>query len=281
MNPKSGIIDRWRKFFRGADGDIFDVLEYAILVAASDCPKEFRIRRDEIAQKLFACRLIRCVECDSVALAEPTEERDGGSERCHVKESKVNSSTDDNGRNRISNYSYDEAEALTEEIEEESQMVGEVIRIKEVLESPDESDSSLFESLRRLQLMELSVDTLKATEIGRAVSRLKKHGSKQIRNLSKTLIGDWKNLVDEWVRTTSTVTGDSPDSFNPSTVDDDEGLPSPPLDEGAFLAPHTTSIELSQVYLACRPQPATTFLFAIPFSHCYRADSDFCACFSV
>ncbi|XP_031473173.1 probable mediator of RNA polymerase II transcription subunit 26b [Nymphaea colorata] len=250
MNPKSGIIDRWRKFFRGADGDIFDVLEYAILVAASDCPKEFRIRRDEIAQKLFSCRLIRCVECDSVALAEPTEDRDGGSEGCHVKESKVNSSTDDNERNRISNYSYDEAEALTEEIEEESQIVGEVLRIKEVLESPDESDASLFESLRRLQLMELSVDTLKATEIGRAVSRLKKHGSKQIRNLSKTLIGNWKDLVDEWVRTTSTVTGDSPDSLNPSTVDDDdeEGLPSPPLDEGAFLAPHTTSIELSQFF---------------------------------
>lgn len=43
----------------------------------------------------------------------------------------------------------------------------------------------------------------------------------------------------------------SPDSVNPSpdSVVDEEGLPSPPLDEGAFLAPQTTSIELSQVQI--------------------------------
>lgn len=38
----------------------------------------------------------------------------------------------------------------------------------------------------------------------------------------------------------------TPESVNPSVVDDEEGLPSPPLDEGAFFATNTT-MELSQV----------------------------------
>lgn len=42
----------------------------------------------------------------------------------------------------------------------------------------------------------------------------------------------------------------TPDSLNPSYVDDEEeGLPSPPLDEGVFFATQPTSMELSQVWL--------------------------------
>lgn len=55
-----------------------------------------------------------------------------------------------------------ELEALTNEIDEESQVVGEVLRIKDLfLHKEDHSDATLFESLRRLQLMQLSVSTLK------------------------------------------------------------------------------------------------------------------------
>ena len=39
----------------------------------------------------------------------------------------------------------------------------------------------------------------------------------------------------------------TPESVNPSVVDEEEGLPSPPLDEGALFATQTT-MELSQVY---------------------------------
>ncbi|KAA8546555.1 hypothetical protein F0562_002706 [Nyssa sinensis] len=39
----------------------------------------------------------------------------------------------------------------------------------------------------------------------------------------------------------------TPESVNPSVVDEEEGLPSPPLDEGAFFATQPTSIELSQI----------------------------------
>jgi len=64
------------------------------------------------------------------------------------KESKVNSaSVDDPGvmnTNRVSNYSYGEAEALTDEIEEESQYVEEVFRIKDVLLNCEEEVWYLF-----------------------------------------------------------------------------------------------------------------------------------------
>ena len=42
----------------------------------------------------------------------------------------------------------------------------------------------------------------------------------------------------------------TPESVKPSAVDDEEeeeGLPSPPLDEGAFFATQPTSMELSEV----------------------------------
>ncbi|KAJ8648677.1 hypothetical protein MRB53_001700 [Persea americana] len=264
MDRTSGKLDYWRNYFRSANSDIFEVIEYAILVAASDCPQELQMRRDRIAERLFSCRLTRCNGCDHVEIAVPCEgeeEGNGGFKGGFVgeggsKESKVNSSTNERGEvNRVSNYSYDEAEALTEEIEEESEIVGEVLRIKEVLGNHrEESDGVLFESLRRLQLMGLTVETLKATEIGKAVNGLRKHGSKQIRLIAKTLIDAWKDMVDEWVNAVAAISGGTPESVNPtpesvnpSVVDEEEGLPSPPLDEGALFATQTT-MELSQFF---------------------------------
>ncbi|KAF7145670.1 hypothetical protein RHSIM_Rhsim04G0114000 [Rhododendron simsii] len=283
MGVKPGALDDWRDYFRTSSSDIFDIIEHAIMVAASDCPQEFRIRRDRIAEKLFSCKLAKCVVCDNVELSVPAGGDGGGEEGrgcCKIvkfeegggggggsKGSKVNSSRDDQVvemnvmMNQLSNYSFGEAEALTDEIEEESQIVGEVLRIKEILDNcQDESDSVLFESLRRLQLMVLSVDSLKsvltylalfmpqATEIGKSVNALRKHSSKEIRHLARTLIEFWKDMVDEWVNATAAIGGTegTPESVNPSVVDDEEGLPSPPLDEGVFFATNTT-MELSQV----------------------------------
>ncbi|KAJ9185072.1 hypothetical protein P3X46_004744 [Hevea brasiliensis] len=284
---KSVSLDYWRNYFRTANCDIFGIIDNAIIVAASDCPNEFRLRRDRIAERLFCSRLTRCSGCNRVELPVPAYEGenddDGGCKRRVVddddyddedididgcefegrgsKESKVNSSNrDDNDFDNgevnvndhlVSNYSYGEAEALTDEIEEESQIVGEVLRIKDILlNNRDETDSLLFESLRRLQLMVLTVDTLKATEIGKAVNSLRKHASKNIHILARSLIDGWKVLVDEWCSATKAFGGDegTPESVNPSVVDEEEGLPSPPLDEGAFFATQTTGIELSQFF---------------------------------
>ncbi|KAE9586309.1 putative transcription regulator IWS1 family [Lupinus albus] len=275
---KSLSLDHWRSYFRSENLDIFDIIDHAIMVAASDCPKEFRLRRGGIAERLFSFKLTRCVGCDRVELFvsvgggdDEYDDFDGGCKSGFdrdddgvkfkagaTKESKVNGGDgrDDQGDmdvNHFSNFSFGDAEVLTDEIEEESQYVKEVLRIKDILlNREEESDSVLFESLRRLQLMELTVDRLKATEIGKAVNPLRKHGSKEIRQLTRTLIDGWKEIVDEWVKATTTTaiaaSEGTPDSVNISVVDDDEGLPSPPMDEGAFFVAQAGSIELSQFF---------------------------------
>ena len=52
----------------------------------------------------------------------------------------------------------------------------------------------------------------------------------------------------------------TPDSVKPSVVDEEEGLPSPPMDEGAFFAAQTGSMELSQVP-TCPFSPFILFTF--------------------
>ncbi|KAG6528370.1 probable mediator of RNA polymerase II transcription subunit 26b [Zingiber officinale] len=244
----SGSLEYWRKFFRSCEGDIFEVVEHAVMVAASDYPDEFRSRRDQLAEKLFTALLPpRCFGCGDAAGGEEGDDS--------VKMDDVGKQTnndDDNGPedlNRIvSNYSYDEAEALTEEIEEANEIVTEVSRIKEILVNyQDESDNVLFESLRRLQLMELSVEVLMATAIGRAVSGVRKHNSKQVRHLARTLIDGWKLLADEWASATANIPDNSPDSIN-LPMEDEEGLPFPPLDEGALLATQTAPMHLSEFF---------------------------------
>lgn len=278
----SSGLDYWRDYFRRANSDIFDIIEHAIMVAASDCPKEFRVKRGCIAELLFSCRLTRCLGCDRVELAasrvdDDHDDDNDDDEGFKVKRSefdehgavgskgsKVNSTSGNNDPGEVggemamnneyhpeNNFSYGDAEALTDEIEEEIEIVGEVLRIKEILQnSQDESDSVLFESLRRLQLMALNVDILKATEIGKAVNGIRRHASKEIRHLARSLIDGWKVIVDEWVKATQEIAeGGTPDSVNPSTVEEDEeegGLPSPPLDEGAFFA--TQNMELSKFF---------------------------------
>ncbi|KAH0465669.1 hypothetical protein IEQ34_005772 [Dendrobium chrysotoxum] len=257
MGDSSWSLDYWRKFFRTASSDIFELIEKAIIVAAVDCPKEFKCRRDQIAENLFTSQLSKCYGCNRVGVQGSEDGEYVREEECRSvkrelgeKDSKVDSCNcdpEDLSRVGISNYSYDEAEALTEVIEEERQIVGEVLRIKEILcNKQEESDDVLYESLRRLQLMQLSVETLKATEVGRAVNGLRKHNSKQIRNLARTLIDGWKVLVDEWVTAAATIADQS--RVNTSVGDEEEGLPSPPMDEGALLVTQTTTIQLSEVF---------------------------------
>ncbi|KAF9592158.1 hypothetical protein IFM89_012587 [Coptis chinensis] len=265
---QSGNIESWRKYFKSANADIFDVIEQAILVAATDCPNEFKIRRDRIAEKLFTCRLPRCFGCDGVGELLPgvvVEEGEGegegddddvkGNLDVEEKENKGNCSTNvysDLNENKVSNYSYHEAEALTEMLEEENQTIDEVDRIKAILEnSEDVTTSALLDSLTRLQLMDITVQTLLSTDIGKAVSAFRKHHIKEISRLSRSLVSAWKSLISEWVVATeaSKDSNDSPDSVKPAVMDEEEyGLPSPPLDEGLFFAPEANSMELSKFF---------------------------------
>ncbi|EYU18603.1 hypothetical protein MIMGU_mgv1a006753mg [Erythranthe guttata] len=254
-NASVASLDKWREYFRSANSNIFGIIEHAIMVAASDCPYDFKLKRDRIAEMLFACKMTKCFGCDRIELAVPNGVVLEKSEDDNTREGDDDDDVDDDvdGRemnvNHVSNYSYGDAEALTDEIEEESQLFGEVLRIKEIVDNyEDESDSTLFESLRRLQLMPFSVETLKATEIGKSVNGLRRHGLKDIRDLARRLIEDWKVMVDSWVNATAAIAAIATESVKTSTVEEEEeGLPSPPLDEGAFFAT-PSSMELSQFF---------------------------------
>ncbi|CAM8882762.1 unnamed protein product [Rhodiola kirilowii] len=238
-------LDYWRRYFKSESSDIFEIIECGIMVAAADSPNEFKLKRGRIAELLFSCESRRCLGCDHVELCVPVDEHDDddvdGGQMKTVRE-----------KRQVSNFSYGDAEALTDEIEEGSQLVGEVLRIKEILtNSQDEPESELYESLRRLQFMSLTVDILKATEIGKAVNGLRRHSSSDVRHLAKLLIDAWKEVVNEWVNATTQIVEakneGTPDSINPSVLDEEEGLPSPPLDEAAFFVTPQT-MELSQFF---------------------------------
>uniref|UniRef100_A0A0D9X238 TFIIS N-terminal domain-containing protein n=1 Tax=Leersia perrieri TaxID=77586 RepID=A0A0D9X238_9ORYZ len=164
MAPPS--MDYWLGFFRGAGDSIFDAIDAAIAVAASDHLAALRSRRDAIAERLYTAHL---------------------------------------------------------------------------------SEAELLELLRRLQQLELTVDTLTVTEIGKAVSSYRKHSSKQIRHLVRLLIEGWKRIVDEWMSSRDTIVDHTPQSMHPSSLEQDErGLSSPSLYDGSLLATPSTSIRLSE-----------------------------------
>lgn len=153
METSSETMDKWRDYFRSANSDIFGIIEHAVMVAAMDCPKEFKLRRDRIAEMLFTCKATRCFGCNKVELALPKDDEvqdkckntgfDREFENGASKESKTSDSRDDRAEmemnvKQVSNYSYGDAEALTDEIEEESLTVREVLRIKEILDNFEE-----------------------------------------------------------------------------------------------------------------------------------------------
>lgn len=64
MKPSEDSLDNWRDYFRRGDSDIFGIINHAIILAAADFPKEFKSRRDGIAQLLFSRNASRsCIGC--------------------------------------------------------------------------------------------------------------------------------------------------------------------------------------------------------------------------
>ncbi|XP_076901157.1 uncharacterized protein LOC143555511 [Bidens hawaiensis] len=84
--------------------------------------------------------------------------------------------------------------------EDETTVVAMVFKLKDVLDSGDESEAVLFESLLKLQRMVMSVNVLKLTGVGISVNRLRNHVSKRIAEASRKLVKEWKGIVDEWLK---------------------------------------------------------------------------------
>lgn len=171
---KSRPLNYWRNYFATAkDSNIFDIINHAITVAASDFPKDFSLQRDAIVARLF-----------SIQSSGSDEELDhGGCKSEALIEADVS---------KESNISHDEVDRASTD---------EVLRIKEIFQNCNEDEAnevSMLDSLARLKIMAMTVETLEATAIGKVVSGLKKHGSKQIRDLARTIVDGWKVMVDEY-----------------------------------------------------------------------------------
>nr|AGY80452.1 Transcription elongation factor (TEF) [Dendrocalamus latiflorus] len=239
MAPPS--MDYWLGFFRGAGDNIFDAIDAAITVAASDHPTALRARRDAIAERLYTALLV------SGAPAAAVHPPAGGP----ATEAPPAQLLPEGAASVPSLCSSDRAEAITDDgaRRRDDPVAAEAERIKaDLLNNQEKSEAALLELLRRLQQLEFTVDTLTVTEIGKAVSSLRKHNSRQIRQLVRLLIEGWKRIVDEWMSSRDAAIVDhTPQSMHPSSLEqEDRGLSSPSMDEGALFATPTTSIRLSE-----------------------------------
>uniref|UniRef100_A0A0E0DNL8 TFIIS N-terminal domain-containing protein n=2 Tax=Oryza meridionalis TaxID=40149 RepID=A0A0E0DNL8_9ORYZ len=150
-------MDYWLGFFRGVGDSIFD----AIAVAASDHPAALRSRRDAIAQRLYTAYHRRCLPRE--APPPRRRRRSCSTLRAPPASDRADVIADDSGVPCC-----------------EDPVAAETERIKAVLLNDQEkSEAMLLELLRRLQQLELTVDTLTVTEIGKAVSSFRKHNSKK------------------------------------------------------------------------------------------------------
>ncbi|CAN6810068.1 unnamed protein product, partial [Brassica oleracea] len=218
MKP-SASLDTWRGYFHRGDSDIFGIIEHAIMVAATDSPVELKSRRDAIIELLLR-------------YDQPDLSKAGDKE---TNNSRKTVETDDGG------HEEDEAKLNV------NQIVDEVMRIKDILLNKHVEPSVLFKSLTKLASMSISLDLIKGSEIGKAVNRLRKHGSDNISKLAKTLIKKWKEMVDQLLNIPKEVAvadDGMPESATLSIVDEAENFPSLPHDLDLYAEP--TVLELSQ-----------------------------------
>ncbi|KAI3701779.1 hypothetical protein L6452_27117 [Arctium lappa] len=239
------IMDEWRNnlTINGNADILFDFIERAIMVAASDHPMEFRLKRDKIAQTLFSLNCcddhveegnvgrkqsMKVVDGPKVdnhhrhtfinytSHEDSTEEEDlvhegnvGCKQSMKVQDSNVN-----NHRwewDSINYSSSNHGDTSTEEdlVHQETKMVAEVLKMKEILDKSsctgdDKSESLIiYSSLSKLQEMGgMSFKALEETKIGRSVNRFQKHGWSDVRQIARSLIKKWRGVVDEYIKAT-------------------------------------------------------------------------------
>ncbi|TVU46910.1 hypothetical protein EJB05_06483 [Eragrostis curvula] len=249
MAPPPPSLDYWRGFFSGARASIFDTIDAAIRVAAADHPDGLRARRDAIAERLYTALV--SLPPGLPATGPPPQHQllteGAGSVPSLCSSDRAEVVTDDGGGAAARrNYSDDP-------------VVAEAFRVKAALSSSQEkSEAELLELLGRLRQLEFTVDAIMvssdellphATEIGMAVKPLRKHSSKQIRQLVRSLIEGWKAMVNQWMSNGGSTVDHTPQSVDESCLDQEEaGLPSPPMDEAALFETPCTSIRLSEFF---------------------------------
>ncbi|XP_024313437.1 uncharacterized protein LOC112270033 [Brachypodium distachyon] len=218
MAPPPQSLEYWRVFFNSSRASIFDAIDAAIRVAAADNPDGLRARRDAIAQRLYTV-LPRATE-EAVLAAD------------------------------ISPPLLPEGPAVAPHRDSDDPVVAEAIRVKVALSrNKQKSEDELLDLLRRLQLLKFTVDTIKVTDIVKAVQPLRNHVSKKIRELARSLIEGWQAEVNESTNNEAATIDHTPRSMDPSCLEQEEGgLPCPPMDEAALFVKPCTFVDLSEFF---------------------------------
>ncbi|KAJ7528934.1 hypothetical protein O6H91_15G026000 [Diphasiastrum complanatum] len=244
-------LHQWRSFFESSGTDLMTVIDRAITIASLDTPRDLLLRREGFTEKLFAPSLRSPSELIELENAG-SDGRD--SDVLQVKDEGRNEI--DDGHDRVSDpemddraaYGYAEAEALSDEMEEESRQMKEILLIKDRLMNYHQSEEEeIFQSLKTLESMNISFEALRETEIGKQVNNFRKHSSKRVQSVARRLVRFWKTVVNEWYKSA----GDLSAGALPGSLEENDGefgLPSPPLDEGALLVARTTSLEMNQLF---------------------------------
>lgn len=208
-------LDEFRSILSSSGLDVWGIIDAAITVASMEYSGELKHRRDGIVERLYAQQ--QCRSCD---VNVNPQQQPNGVGRTITKE--VN---DDEGGGGGDSPLTPQSIPQDEEEDEEQDPYGglfddeqtKILRIKEQLEDPHQSEDSVIDLLQTLSDMDLTFKGLKETDIGRHVNRLRKHPSNEVRTLVKHLVRKWKELVDEWVGSSHTdlqhsslTDGDSP-----------------------------------------------------------------------
>lgn len=208
--------DDFRSIVESSGVDLWSFIDTAISVASSDYADELKHRRDGIVEKLYSSTW--CRNCDGERNVQEMKASEVEKEASPQRKGRGSPSTTPQ-----SNHVIEEEEE--EEEEDQDRRYGglfddeetKILAIIEHLEDPDQSEESVVELLQTLADMDITFKALKETDIGRHVNRLRKHSSKEVRDLVKHLVSKWKILVDEWVKmnpnthgSTVTADGDSP-----------------------------------------------------------------------
>ncbi|KAL3840112.1 hypothetical protein ACJIZ3_024703 [Penstemon smallii] len=203
-------LDDFRSFILDSGLDVWTWIDMAISLASSDYENELKNRRDGIIQRLYAPAFSKsCQSCCDQKLLKGEEEEE--EEECKSKGIEQNEQRGDVG----CDYITEQMELKSEKMESGNEEVGneeeedddddddergKVLEIKSLLDDQNQTESCLINLLQRLVDMDITLEVLKETDIGRHVTRLRKHSSEEVRRLVKILVRKWKDTVDEWVR---------------------------------------------------------------------------------
>ncbi|KAI5076791.1 hypothetical protein GOP47_0008856 [Adiantum capillus-veneris] len=189
-------MEQWRFFFSKAEEDVWTIIEQAILLAAHDHPGEFKQKRCDIAEILFAKRP-RPEELDTTRLSL------SGTTNCTLRTDLGEARDDEHASAACTNVQAVH-DARKDGVEAHVCISTIVCDIKEALGDTMQPDGAVLCGLQKLESLHISVDVLKETEIGKQVNNLRKHPCKEIRLLAKSLVRHWKELVDDWVNRAGT-----------------------------------------------------------------------------